>query len=390
MIVSCSSRSLAVMVLVGVAAVARADDLRQFCPDRPGLDTPSCTVDPGHVTVEMGGLDWTEEKDLDTRTGMLVAGDLLVRIGLNDSLEAKVGWTPYGHLRERDRATGAITRSSGTGDVSVSLQQNLSRPDGQGCSEAVPPYATLPTGGKAIGAGDRGAGVLVPISYGIADKASLIATPEIDAAVDEDRDGRHLAHGGVVGFNYQFGEKLTSALELQATRDDDPEGHSTETLASLSVAYQPQDGLQFDVGAVKGLNRDSPDIALYFGIARRFRDLSADHLRDPIGYQHARGSDPRLVEETTADGGFEIEFECLAARMTGLLHEAGCGIDRARRADRNEQVGGHQRRLDTLHPVRHLAEEDDIGAQRILSAVGAARPVDHIAGEPHARPAGAA
>jgi hypothetical protein len=263
-------RALAALLLIAAASGARADDLRQFCPDRPGLDTPPCTVDPGHVTVEMGGLDWTKEKDPDTRTDTLVAGDLLVRLGLTDSLEAKVGWTPYGHVRERDRETGAITRSSGTGDVSVSLQQNLSNSDGQGFSIAIAPYATLPTGGKAIGAGDWGAGVLVPISYGITDKISLIATPEIDAAVDEDRDGRHLAYGSAVGVNYQFSKTLTSALEFQATRDDDPEGHDTETLASLSVAYQPKDGLQFDVGAVKGLDHDSPDIELYFGIAKRF------------------------------------------------------------------------------------------------------------------------
>jgi hypothetical protein len=263
-------RTLALLLLVGVAGRAQAEDLRQFCPDRPGLDTPPCTVDPGHVAVEMGGLDWTEQKDPDTRTDTLVAGDLLVRLGLTDSLEAKVGWTPYGHVRERDRTTGAITRSSGTGDVSVSLQQNLSHPDGQGFSIAVAPYATLPTGGKAIGAGDWGAGVLIPISYGITDKVSLTATPEIDAAVDEDRSGRHLAYGSVVGVNYQFSKQVTSALEFQATRDDDPEGHSTETLASLSVAYQPMDGLQFDVGAVKGLNDASPDIELYFGVARRF------------------------------------------------------------------------------------------------------------------------
>ncbi len=266
---SIPSLALAALFATSLAGAARADDLRQFCPDRPGLDTPPCTIDPGHVAVELGGLDWTSEKDPETRTGTLVAGDLLVRYGLTDSLEAKVGWTPYGHVRERDRATGAISRSSGTGDVSISLQQNLSHPDGQGFSIAVAPYATLPTGGKAIGAGDWGAGVLVPISVALTDALSLAATPEIDAAVDEDRNGRHLAYGSVVGLNYQFTKKLTAALELQATRDDDPQGHETETLASLSFAYQPKDDLQLDVGAVKGVH-DSPDIELYFGVSRRF------------------------------------------------------------------------------------------------------------------------
>ena len=260
----------AALLMTGTAGAADAADLRQYCPDRPGLDTPPCTVDAGHVSVEMSGLDWTEQKDPDSKTDTLLAGDLLVRLGLTDSLEAKIGWTPYGHVRERDRATGLVTRSSGTGDVSLTLQQNLSHPDGQGLSIALAPYATLPTGGKAIGAGDWGAGLLVPISYSLTDKIQLAATPEIDAAVDGDGDGRHLAYGSVVGISYALTKKIGSTLEFQAIRDDDPDGHTTQALASLSFAYQPQDGLQFDVGAVKGLNGDSPDIELYVGASRRF------------------------------------------------------------------------------------------------------------------------
>jgi hypothetical protein len=263
-------RALALLLAAGVANSAHADDFRQFCPDRPGLDTPPCTIDPGHFAVEIGALDWTAQKDHETRTDTLVAADLLVRLGLTDSLEAKIGWAPYGRVRTRDRATGAIAHASGSGDVSVSLQQNLSHPDGQGFSIALAPYATLPTGGQAIGAGDWSAGVLVPISYGITERLSLIATPEIDAAVDEDRTGRHLAYGTAVGVSCQFSQRLASAFEIQATRDDDPEGHSGEVLASLSLAYQPQDGLQLDVGTVESLNSDGPDIELYVGVARRF------------------------------------------------------------------------------------------------------------------------
>ena len=37
------------LLLLCASAAARAEDLRDFCVDRPGLDTPACTIDRGHA-----------------------------------------------------------------------------------------------------------------------------------------------------------------------------------------------------------------------------------------------------------------------------------------------------------------------------------------------------
>ena len=252
------------------AGVSQAQELRPFCADRPGLGTPACTIDKGRVAIELGALDWSLERDSAKRTDSVVAGDLLLRYGLGDTLEAQIGWTAFGHVRVRDRLTGAVARSSGSGDVTLALRQNLANPDGSGFSAAFMPYATLPTGGGTIGAGDWSAGIVVPLSYELSDRIGISASPQVEAAVDSDRNGRHLAYGSVIGLSAALGEKLGAALELQATRDGDPSGHSTELLGSLSFAFQPRDGFQLDVGAVAGLNSASPDLEIYVGIARRF------------------------------------------------------------------------------------------------------------------------
>ncbi|RYE00801.1 MAG: transporter [Sphingomonadales bacterium] len=262
----------AAILACGVAGVgvAQAQEVRPFCADRPGLGTPACTMDKGRVAVELGGADWTVESDSASRTETLIAGDLLVRVGLTDTLEAQLGWTAFGHVRTRDRVTGALGKSSGTGDVSVALRQNLMNPDGSGFSVAVMPYAALPTGGATIGAGDWSAGLVVPISFELSDGVAIGLTPGMEAATDGDGRGRHAAYGSVIGLSASLTETVGAALEFQATRDEDPSGHATELLASLSFAWQPQDGLQFDVGAVAGLNDSSPDLQLYVGVARRF------------------------------------------------------------------------------------------------------------------------
>jgi hypothetical protein len=263
-------RFLLLIAAAMAATPALADgDRRDLCPDRPGLGTPACTVEPGTVVFEIGLADWTLDRSAGSRTDSWAFSDALLRTGLTPSLEVQVGWTMLGHVRERDRATGAATSRTRTGDVTLALRQNLSNPDGSGFSIALMPYASLPLGGAGVGAGDWGAGLIVPASVDLG-ALSLGLTPHIDAAVDSDGDGRHLAYGSVVGLGFGVTDDISMAAEVSLTRDRDPGGRTTEALAGLSAGWQPDADSQWDVGVNAGLNRDSPDVELYFGFVRRF------------------------------------------------------------------------------------------------------------------------
>jgi hypothetical protein len=251
--------SLAPLLLL-FASGARAETPRDFCPDRPGLGTPPCTIERGRFAAELGLVDWTHDDGEDD----IAAGDVLVRYGLTDRLEMQIGWTAYTHVRTPSDSF------SGTGDVFVALRQNLHNPDGSGFSVAVMPYAILPTASNGVGAGDWGAGVLVPVSYELPGRIELELTAEADAAVDEDGDGRHFAYGAILGLDVPVSDAVEATVELSARRDRDPAGATTELLAGLSADWKPTDNLQLDVGANAGLNRESPDLELYVGVARRF------------------------------------------------------------------------------------------------------------------------
>lgn len=264
-------RLLIWLALATAATPALAEDgLRDFCADRPGLDTPACTVDKGHLQVEVGLGDWTHDLQGDARTDTILAGDVSLRYGIGDATELRLGWIGYGHERTRDRATGLIDRSNGVGDVTVGLKQNLHNPDGSGFSMALLPYATLPAGKNPIGAGDWGAGLRVPITYALSDAITFAVTPEADAAVNEGGHGRHLAFGSAIGLQAKLGEKASIGAELEAIRDRDPDQHVTQALAGLSASYMAQKQTQLDVGANAGLNHASPNVELYFGVSRKF------------------------------------------------------------------------------------------------------------------------
>ncbi len=253
---------------MGGNAMAQAG--RDFCPDRPGLGTPACTMDKGRISVELGIAGWEHDRTADQRTDSVTAGDWLVRLGLDDALEAQIGWTAYGHVRVRDRLSGAVEKAGGVGDITLALRRNLRNPDGSGTAIAVMPYATLPVGTGPLGAGDWAAGLIVPMSMDLPSGFSFALTPQVAAAADSDGRGRHLAFGSVAGLGFGFGPTVSASLELSLLRDHDPDGRSTDALAGLSLAWQPGDDLQLDAGVNLGLNRASPDVAVYIGIARRF------------------------------------------------------------------------------------------------------------------------
>lgn len=266
------ARGAIALMLLGSVFVGRSAfaEERDYCPARPGLGTPACTTAPGRVSVEVGLADWSLDSGSDARTDTVLLGDTLVRVGLSDRVEAQIGWTPYGQVRSRERTTGTTDISRGVGDVFLGLGVNLANPDGSGFSVAVIPFVTLPVGGNAIGAGDWGSGVTLPISYDLGKSFSLQLTPQLAAAVDSDRSGRHAAYSVVAGLGFPVASSVSGTIEAMAVRDDDPAGATTQTYASLSFGWTPLKDWQFDVGGVAGLNRNSADAELYFGVSRLF------------------------------------------------------------------------------------------------------------------------
>lgn len=242
---------------------------RDYCPARPGLGTPACTIAPGRVSVETGLIDWTRDDTSDSRQDSFTIADTLVRVGVTDRIELQAEWVPYGRARARDKVSGAITRSGAIGDLTLGFKANLKHPDGSGFSIAVQPFVTAPIGRSPAGSGDWATGVLVPMSWDLGHDLSLQLTPEIDAAVNESGAGRHLAYSAIIGLGFPVIRNVSATIEYQAQRDNDRGGASTKHFAAASIGWMPGGDWQLDIGTVIGLNRNSADAEFYFGVSRR-------------------------------------------------------------------------------------------------------------------------
>lgn len=250
--------------------VQAQDQAPRFCPTRPSLGESACTTEPGHVHLEVSALDWERDDDGSTRQDTVLLAPFQARLGLTDTAELQVAWTPFGHVRTRDKATGLIDRVGRVGDLQIGLRRNLRHPDGKGLSFGIEPSVTLPVGRSPVSQGTWSAGVVLPVTYDLSDRLNLALTSELDAAADEDGSGRHLAAIGTLGLSYELSERLTGVAEIQVLRDDDPAGHTTQPFAAGSLAWQPRHGLQFDVLVGAGLNEAAPDIRVLTGGAVLF------------------------------------------------------------------------------------------------------------------------
>lgn len=256
-------------VLFSVASLAHAEDERPLCANRPGKGSPPCVLDQGRFQVEISGVDFTRDRNAGVTTETALIGDLGLRYGLTPTLEAELAWSPY--VQTREHGGGPSSRVSGVGDLTLAFRKSLANPDGSGLSVAIQPFVTAPTGRSGIGADAWQGGVVLPVAIALSDSLGLGLTTELDVAANSSGHGSHAAGSFAAGLGKSVGP-VSLGAELWTRIDDDPAGHTTQASFDLSAAWVPPSlpDMQFDVGANAGLNRDTPDLEAYFGLARRF------------------------------------------------------------------------------------------------------------------------
>ena len=261
-------RLLAGLVLLGASGFAAAAKLPPICADRPGKATATCLVAEGHWQVETGLANWSLQRSGGQRDTSLSIGETTIKYGLTDASNIEVDIVPW--ERAESRGPGRYQRASGFGDVNLLFKQRLTSA-GAPVQVDLLPLVKVPVAKHSLGNGKWEGAVLVPIGYSIAGSAvSLGLTPEVDWTADADGGGRHLGMAQVASLGWQATNKLNLSAEIWGAWDWDPAGTTRQASADGAVAYLLNDDVQLDAGANFGLNRVTPDVELYGGVAVRF------------------------------------------------------------------------------------------------------------------------
>jgi hypothetical protein len=259
----------ALLILVGlVASRASAADERPICADSPGKASQTCTVPAGHFQVEISLADWTLQKGGGERDTELLLGDTNFKFGLDDRSDIGIELIPL--VRETSRVDGDHQDAWGFGDVGIAYKRRLSAADAP-VQVTVFPLVKIPTAKRPIGNRRWEAGIIVPLVYNIpGTPLSFNLSPELDRSADGDRHGHHWTMVQVGSLGWQATPKLSLSAEVWGQWDWDPGGTTRQATFDTSAAYLLRNDLQLDGGANIGLTRNSPDIEVYAGLAKRF------------------------------------------------------------------------------------------------------------------------
>ena len=256
--------SLAVGVLLAHACAAAAADPEPISPDRASFTTNAVIVPPGSLQVETG-VEFQRARAAGEPATERLGVQGLVRVGLVERLEVRLGGEPLVLLRGADDATGY-------GDLTASLKARfLDEADGGWWPAlGVQPFVKIPTAREPVGSKqpDFGAvfiaSVALPWGFSADANAGVVAVGQAgsrDYVVQALVSGvlnRDLFVPGLSGF-------AELAFGTRAERD----GRST-LLFNTGLVYAAAAWLAFDVSATTTVFGRGPDYAIRTGATARF------------------------------------------------------------------------------------------------------------------------
>jgi Putative MetA-pathway of phenol degradation len=257
----------AIAVALAAAAASSAPSTPPICADRPGKANAVCTVPAGVWQFEFGLADWARSDDDSTRTDVLLLGSSFLKLGLTDSSDLELGFTPIAKVATK--AAGSHQTASGFGDVILRYKRQLTKANAP-VQFALIPFVKLPTAGHDIGNGKVEGGLAGPVSVTFSPTLSLALSPEIDLVADDDGHGRHASVVNLVGLSATIAPGLSVTGELWSDSNFDPAGTVKQASADAAVAYDVTNDVQLDAGANLGLTKDTPNVELYAGVSFRF------------------------------------------------------------------------------------------------------------------------
>jgi hypothetical protein len=259
---------LAGLALLPGSPAAAAAGVESICADRPGNATPTCTVPSGIVQVETGLADWIRDRSGGIRSASLTVGDTAVKIGVTDRLHIELDLTPF--TRADERAGGNRRRASGLGDAGVALKYRMTADDAP-VQFAVRPFVKLPVAKRSLGNGKVEGGAEFSLDSTFAgSSAGWNLDSEVDVVSDADGSGYHFAMAQAASAGLPLSDRFTVSAELWTSSDFDPDRTVRQYSIDAAAAYLVSSDVQLDAGVDLGLNRDTPDLEIYSGIAIRF------------------------------------------------------------------------------------------------------------------------
>ena len=256
----------ALLLLACSVPCAHADDNDVISADRPNVANSSQVVGGGRVQLEIGA-NWDRERN-DNLYVRTLSTPALLRIGMGDTTELRIETDGRSIEHERDRATGARTTHADWSPASIGFKWHFA--DGEGMYPALGLIGSviLPTGSGTLRTRGLLPQVALPAEWDLPDGWSLAVTS--GAGTDVDDQGARYRYGILAA---SLGKKLTEQadgfFEVAAPQIASAKHGGNQLQVDLGMSWRLNRDCQVDAMVVRGLNKNTPDLSLAFGLSVR-------------------------------------------------------------------------------------------------------------------------
>lgn len=241
-----------------VAAAATAQD--SLVTDRPDFTESTSTLAPGHFQIE-GGTTLSRVEDEDSMS----FGELLVRIGMGERWEARLGIGSYA------RVETPLDDVTGFEDPSVGMKVRFTDGPDQ-LAPGQPAVAlilltSIPAGDEDLTDDEWVPAAKLALGWSLTPRFSL--SSNLNYAYATDGDDRFHQITGTLSTGISITDRLSSYVEWFGFSEEAKDGPTTHYVNG-GVTYSINDDLQVDARAGTGLNDADPDWFVGVGAAIRF------------------------------------------------------------------------------------------------------------------------
>lgn len=241
--------------------------------DRPDFTESALSVPMGRVQLE-GGYTFTFDREDDTRSRDHTFPEFLLRVGLVEDVELRIGWLGWLMTDElfvdqddEGRTFTRKVRDNGNSDLNLGFKFHLLEQKAWIPEFGIIAAVNVPSGSTTKTSGDVDPEVKLLWSYVLNDRTSLSGNvnflmPTTDAS-------RLFQVASSISLGYGLTDRLGSYIEYFGTYPNDRDADGAHNLNG-GFTYQLTDNLQFDIRAGFGLNEEAPDFFTGAGFAIRF------------------------------------------------------------------------------------------------------------------------
>ena len=254
--------------------ISRPDPMQEpLVTDRPDFTESTETVPTGHVQLE-AGYTFTYDREGVDRSREHTAPEWLVRVGLVENLELRIGWDGYSWMEDQfEVATESgrrVTReewTQGANDLSLGIKYKFIEQEGWIPHFGVIVAMTVPSGSAGVSSGDVDPEFVLLWAYDVTDALAIAGNVGLAAITEEGE--RFVQTSASLTAGFAVTRRLGAFVEYFGVY---PNADGADCAHNLSggLTYLLNNNFQIDWRIGVGLNEEADDFFTGVGFAWRF------------------------------------------------------------------------------------------------------------------------